>query len=49
MPEQVTFDGEISWYDFYLLDYNEEQFWDAVNALKLKVGDKIKITISKAK
>ena len=48
MSKQVTIDGEIKWYDYFLLDYDVYQFMDAVDDLKLNVGDKIKITISKA-
>ena len=48
MPEQITIDAKIDWYDGYFLDYDGEQFFDAVHALKLNVGDKIKVIISKA-
>lgn len=48
MPEQITIDAKIDWYDGYFLDYDGEQFFNAVHALKLNVGDKIKVTISKA-
>lgn len=47
MQEQETIDAKIDWYDSYFLDYDADQFFDAVHALKLEVGDKIKITISK--
>lgn len=47
MLEKPTIDAKIDWYDSYFLDYNEEQFFNAMHALKLKVGDKIRIVIEK--
>lgn len=44
---EVTIDGEVSFYDWYLLDYNVEQWMDAVDKLGLTYGDKLEITIKK--
>jgi len=47
MQQQVTIDGKVDWYDYFLLDYDTEQWIDACHSLNLKYGDKLKITISK--
>ena len=47
MEKKVTIDGKVDWYDYFLLGYNIEQWIDACYSLNLKVGDKLKITISK--
>lgn len=39
--------GKIEWYDHYLLDYDEDDFIDAINELNLNVGDDIEIVIRK--
>lgn len=44
---EVTIDGEVDFYDWYLLDYNVEQWMDAVDKLGLTYGDKLEITIKK--
>lgn len=44
---EATIDGEVSFYDWYLLDYDVEQWMDAVDKLGLTYGDKLEITIKK--
>jgi len=49
MAQKVTIDGKVDWYDYFFLDYDTEQWMDAVHSLNLKYGDKILITLEKKK
>ena len=44
---EVTIDGNVDFYDWFFLNYDEEQWMDAVNKLGLKYGEKLEITIKK--
>ena len=45
--EEVTIDGNVEFYDWFLLNYDTEQWMDAVDKLGLQYGDKLEITIRK--
>ena len=44
---EVTIDGNVEFYDWFLLNYDTEQWMDAVDELGLQYGDKLEITIRK--
>ena len=44
---EVTIDGNVEFYDWFLLNYDTEQWMDAVDKLGLQYGDKLEITIRK--
>lgn len=46
---EATIDGKVEFYDYFLLDYDVGQWIDAVYDLDLKYGDKLEITIKKAR
>ena len=47
--KEVTIDGNVEFYDWFLLNYDTEQWMDAVDELGLQYGDKLEITIRKKK
>ena len=44
---EVTIDGNVEFYDWFLLNYDTEQWMDAVDKLGLHYGDKLEITFRK--